>query len=875
VFLLDVATSEKEVTLIALFAVPPFLAAVGATRMQTLIVALYSIALTIPSGLVDGIFGSFEHVLKTVVVAGAALVAVRVASVRDRAELGNALDLAVANAFVESSTLAEATPRLLEGIGDLLDWQAGALWEIAPDDSTLRCMATWEAEGADVRQFEDFRRPLELVPSAGLPGLVWESGEPKWIQDAATDPRVVRRDEAARSGLHSALGFPIIGTRGVVGVVEFFTTSRRPPDRELLELMGRIGRQIGQQIGRRRVEEAMRQSEALRGAVLESALDCVITMTHEGRIIEFNQAAESTFGYSRREVAGKFLADLIVPPSLRQAHRDGLARYLESGRSQILDKRIELTGMRSDGSEFPVEITVTRIGLQEPPMFAGYLRDLSGRKAAEEGMRRLAALVENSNDAIITFKPGGEVSGWNPGAERLYGYTAEEAIGQPISFTAPAHLKEESADLVRRSDRGEPVQNLQTQRRRKDGTLFDVSMTLSPLREEDGTLVGVAAIVRDITQQKREERQAAFIADAVQVLDGSLDFDIVVRRLVRLVVPRFADFSAIYVPEADGSIRVVEMRHSIPERQELHRELERRYPNRFAQPEGIRYVLTSGEPGLYTETTDEQLASSAEDEEHLRMLRGLGVRSAMLVPLRARGETFGVMSFVSAESERRFDENDLAFATELARRAALSIDNARLYADLESRRRELEFLASANTELDSSLELDVILQRVADLTVPYLADGCMVDLLDEHQHIRRVGAATSAAELRPVLERLRGYHLDIEGSHPISVAMRTGRTQVVEEVTDVLRRQWSTDEAYLKDLLDWPARATVVAPMRARRRHDRRAGAAGRDRRRQRAPVRRAQLHRGAASAEPAAAPPARRSRTRDRRALPSGRGGL
>jgi PAS domain S-box-containing protein len=816
VLALDLATSDNQVTLIALFAVPPFVAAVGASRTQTMVVALYSIALTVPTGLIDGIFGNFEHILKTIAVAIAALAAVRVAAVRDRAELSNALDLAVANAFAESATLAEATPRLLEAIGDLLDWDAGALWEIAPDVATLRCIATWEAEAADVRHFEEFRRPLELVSNAGLPGLVWRSGEPRWIQDATTDPRVVRRDAAAQTGLHSALGFPIMGTHGVRGVVEFFTKSRRPPDAELMQVMARIGRQIGQQMGRRRVEEGIRQSEALRGAVLESALDCVITMTHDGRVVEFNKAAEATFGYSRKQAAGKKLADLIVPPSLRQAHWAGLSRYVETGASRILDKRIELTGMRSDGSEFPVEVTVTRIGEQEPPMFAGYLRDLTARKAAEEGMRRLAALVEHSNDAIITVKPGGDVTGWNPGAERLYGYTAEEAVGRHISFTVPAHLREESAELVRRSDRGEPVINHQTQRRRKDGTLFDVSITLSPLRDDDGALLGVAGIIRDITQQKREERQAAFIADAIQILDGSLDFDVVVQRLVRLVVPRFADFSAIYVPEPDGSIRVLDMRHSVPEREEVHRELERRYPNRLAHPEGIRSVLTSGEPALYREVTDETLVSNAEDSEHVRLLRELGVRSAMLVPLRARGETFGVMSFVSAESERRFDENDLAFATELARRAALSIDNARLYADLESRRRELEFLASANAELDSSLELDVTLQRVADLTVPFLADGCMVDLLDEHDHIRRVASASSVPQVRPVLERLQSHTLDIDGPHPICVAMRTGRTQVVEEVTDELRRSWSSDEAYLTDIHDWPARTAVVAPMRAR-----------------------------------------------------------
>lgn len=816
VFALDAATSENVVTLIALFAVPPFVAAVGANRWQTLVVALYSIALTIPAGLIDDIFGSFEHVVKTAVVALAALAAVRIAAIRDRADISNALDLAVANAFVESTSLAEATPRLLAGIGDLLGWKAGAAWEIAPGETTLRCVATWEAEGTDVRQFEDFRRPLELVPGVGLPGMVWKSGEPLWISDAAADERLPRKQAAASSGLHSAFGFPIKGTHGVRGVVEFFSTKREWHDRELMQVMARIGRQVGQQVGRRRAEEAMRQSEALRGAVLEAALDCMITMNHEGRIIEFNPAAERVFGYNRRDVAGRPLKDLIVPPSLRKQHQGGLDRYLATGEARILGKRIELTGMRADGSEFPVEVTITRIGTQDPPMFAGYLRDLSERKRAEQDMERLAAIVEHSDDAILAVGPGGDVIAWNPGAERLYGYSAEEAIGRHVSFTVPPHHEDELAELLRRVERGEAVRNHQTERLRRDGSLIDVALTLSPLRDADGVVIGTAGIIRDITKQKREERRAGFIGDAVQILDGSLDFDVVVQRLVRLIVPRLADWCAIHVPDRDGSIRLLAVRHSVPEREQLAWELDERYPTDPDDPDGVPSVLRTGESILMSEIPDSLLERGARDQEHLRIIRELGLRSGMVVPLRARGETFGAMTFASAESERLFDEDDLSFAAELARRAALSIDNARLYADLEARRRELEFLASASAELDASLELDVTLQRVADLTVPYLADGCMVDLLDEHGQITRVASASADETVAPVLERLRSHHLDLDGPHPISVAMRTGATQTVDEVTDEARRDWSADDSYLEDIRAWPARAAVVAPMRAR-----------------------------------------------------------
>jgi PAS domain S-box-containing protein len=816
VFVLDAATAEKVVTLIALFAVPPFIAAVGASRTQTLLVALYSIALTIPAGLIDGIFGDFEHVLKTAVVAGASLAAAQVATVRDRAELGNALDYAVASALAESPTLSEATPRLLEGIGDLLGWQAGAIWEIPPGGTSLHCISTWLAPGVDVERFADFRRPREFVPGVGLPGMVWKSGNPEWIYPVGTDERLPRAPAAAAAGLQTAVGFPIVGRQGVQGVVEFFTTARHRPDHALMGSLTRLGRQIGQQVERRRAEEAVRQSEALRGAVLESALDCVITMNHEGRIVEFNQAAEATFGYDRREVVGERLGDLIVPPSLRKAHFDGLAGYLETRETTILGQRLELTGMRSDGTEFPVEVTITRVGGQEPPMFAGYLRDVSERKRAEQSVQRLAAIIEHSDDAIIAVKPGGELIAWNPGAERLYGYSAEEAIGRHIGFTVPAHLKEESAGLVRRADAGEAVQNFQTQRLRRNGSLIDVSLTLSPLRDRDGALIGTAAIVRDITRQKRDERRNAFIADAVQILDGSLDLDVVVRNLARLVVPRLADWCAIHVPEPDGSIRLLAVRHSVAEREQLAWDLDERYASHFDQPEGVPKVLKTGDPLLVREIPDELLVESAQDEGHLRMIRELGLRSGMVVPLRARGETFGAVTFVSAESERLFDEDDLAFATELARRAALSIDNARLYADLEARRRELEFLASASAELDASLDLDRTLKRVADLTVPYLADGCMVDLLDENDQIRRVASASSLETVSPVLDRLRTHELELHGPHPISVAIRTGRTQVVHEVTEERVRTWSPDDAYLEDIRSWPARAAVVAPLRAR-----------------------------------------------------------
>ena len=134
-------------------------------------------------------------------------------------------------------------------------------------------------------------------------------------------------------------------------------------------------------------------------AMLEAALDAVVTMDHRGRVVGWNHAAETTFGYRADEVVGREMADLIVPPSLRAAHRRGLARFLETEHPVVLDKRLELKGMHKNGTEFPVELTITRIALPGPPTFTGYLRDITDRLQAEAELRASRARLVEVADA--------------------------------------------------------------------------------------------------------------------------------------------------------------------------------------------------------------------------------------------------------------------------------------------------------------------------------------------------------------------------------------------------------------------------------------------------------------------------------------------
>jgi PAS domain S-box-containing protein len=162
----------------------------------------------------------------------------------------------------------------------------------------------------------------------------------------------------------------------------------------------RLGGRIGDYVERRRNADATRAGEASRQAMLETALDCIVTMDHRGRVVDFNPAAERTFGYSAQEAEGREMAELIVPPALRRRHREGLARYLAQGDARVLDQRIEITGVRADGEEFPVELTITRIRRDGPPLFTGYLRDITDRKRSEAELRASRVrIVEAADEA--------------------------------------------------------------------------------------------------------------------------------------------------------------------------------------------------------------------------------------------------------------------------------------------------------------------------------------------------------------------------------------------------------------------------------------------------------------------------------------------
>ena len=196
--------------------------------------------------------------------------------------------------------------------------------------------------------------------------------------------------------------------------------------------MTSLGSQIGQFVGRCRAEHGVRESEARKTAILNAAFDCIVTMDGDGNIVEVNAATETTFGYSAEEMVGRELAELMIPPGrLREDHRRGLRRYMDTGASRIVGHPVELTAMRADGSTFPVELAVTRPELPGPALFCGYLRDVTERRRAElalQGMAEEQAALRRVATAVAA-----EVE-----PERLFGLVAEE-VGRALDARDRQH----------------------------------------------------------------------------------------------------------------------------------------------------------------------------------------------------------------------------------------------------------------------------------------------------------------------------------------------------------------------------------------------------------------------------------------------------
>lgn len=266
---------------------------------------------------------------------------------------------------------------------------------------------------------------------------------------------------------------------------------------------------------RRKAEEKFR-------ALVESAPDAMVIADQNGRITLINSQTEKLFGYSRDDLIGQPL-ELLVPERFRERHPGHRQRYFSDPRTRAMGSGLELYGRRSDGSEFPVEISLSPLETEAGVSVSSTIRDVSERRKAEELRSQLAAIVDSSDDAIIGKTLDGVIRTWNGGAERLFGYRAEEVVGKPVAILLPPGRLGEEPEILARIARGERVAAFESVRRRKDGQDIDVSVSISAIHDSRGKVVGASKLARDISERKRAEEAIARAKEAAENANRELE----------------------------------------------------------------------------------------------------------------------------------------------------------------------------------------------------------------------------------------------------------------------------------------------------------------------------------------------------------------
>jgi PAS domain S-box-containing protein len=336
-----------------------------------------------------------------------------------------------------------------------------------------------------------------------------------------------------------------------------------------------------------------------------------------------------------------------------------------------------------------------------------------------------------------------------------------------------------------------------------------------------GELAARAALAVDNARLFRDEQGArehvSFLSEASAILASSLDYEKTLQSLADLIVPRLADWCIVQIGDRSGDLQMVALAHADPEKVRWAQELSERYPDDPDSPHGSHAVFRTGEPRLVPTLPQGLLEQVAVDEEHLRVLREVGLHSYMLVPLVARGRTLGVLTLVTtAESGHTYTKVDLALAEELGRRAAIAVDNAGLYRDALANQERLRFLAESGDILASSLAYTVTLQSVARLAVPSLADWCIVDVL-EGDEIQRVAVAAADPDSQALLEELRaGYPPTLESPQPAAAALRDGKPVIYREFTPESLAETTKDERHLELMTKLNPHSALAVPLVAR-----------------------------------------------------------
>jgi len=422
-------------------------------------------------------------------------------------------------------------------------------------------------------------------------------------------------------------------------------------------------------------------------ALLEAAPDAIVVVDQSEAIVLVNAQAEKLFGYRRDELIGQ-PAKILVSENFRNQHSHQHSRFLATPQDRPTMAGLELFGLRKDGTEFPIEIRLSPLDTKEGVLVSSAIRDISDRRRTEEDLRRLASIVACSDDAIVGKTTEGIITSWNAAAQRIYGYSASEAIGQPVTMLVPLDRADEVSRLSERLKRGETVDHYETVRLRKDGKEIPMEVTVSPIRDALERIVGASTIGRDISVRKAAERHLVQMEGRYRgLLEAAPD--------------------AVVVVNQDGKIVLLNLqaeKHFGYQRDELiGQNVKNIIPKDFAERLATHGIGATGDPHVPQRGTGIELHGRRKDGSDFPieiLLSPLDTLDGILVTASIRDIT-----------QRKQRENDLS------RLAALAEDRLRALSESQEQLRLLEEIATSSNKATSVQEaIKFTLDRVCAYT---------------------------------------------------------------------------------------------------------------------------------------------------------------
>lgn len=522
---------------------------------------------------------------------------------------------------------------------------------------------------------------------------------------------------------------------------------------------------------------------AVHSRVLESMAEGVCLADEQGTILYANPAQERLLGVAAGALVGRDVIGLAVPErraQVRAALAEAAAAGAWSGFSEI---------ERGDGPPLATQVRIARLERDHRRLLVLVHEDITARVAAERALaerERLLSLVTETLPALVSYiDASGRYRFVNRAYEHWLQVRAADLVGTSIFDLLPREVPK-IRHRIEQALRGEP-QSYEERIHYPSGAR-DVQVQYAPnIDPDNGTVQGFVALVQDISERRRREARTRFLAEATATLGATLEVDRAVTQVVHAAVPALADWAAIDLLTPDGTLRRVTLVHHDATTLALGQALSRIVPP--GSGNSARQVLSSRRPFLLRELTDEQLAKRFPDPAQLAAFQALGLRSVLILPLLGGSACHGLLTMVtSKDSERRFDQDDLAFGEELARRIGIAIDNAALYQEAERARTAAEHAREQLMQTNAELEQFAYISS-HDLKEPIRMIGQFAGLLsrrmagrlspEEERYLERV--VQGAQRMHQLVEDLLEYtHIDRESARIETVALDGVVAQVLE-----------------------------------------------------------------------------------------------